>query len=193
MTVYRVLSFATLFGQQCVNCIHFQKPDAISSDTALLATKFRDLWVEQFRGRVLNDVTFNRCMVTALDGPSQPSVDLFYVKTGSAGGSVFNTPVTCFVIKLQTGVGGRTGRGRIYWPGGAAGQMTQGKWLNTVLNNWQTLLAAQAANWLGTTPISTFNLVVITRGDPASWKAVESWGVRDVVGVQRRRNIGHGN
>jgi len=151
----------------------------------------------RFSGQRAGGCILTQIKGRALDTPSSPVYiyTLPSARAGAFGGTNYPANVT-FCFTAQTGLAGRSYRGRIYMPGmtgsmigGAPGQnLALATWANptvTVLNDLQTQIEAHDATW---------HLVVTSYYNNLAWRTeavstrITNWAYADLaIDSQRRR------
>jgi len=194
MAIYRLTLFGDLYGATVLNVFFFRKADGSASDMSLLCTRFRDNFLNDWRGLVINNCHWSKVKVDHLDSFTPfPSVELTFSLAGGGGFTNEMTPIKCFVIRTFTDFGGRRGRGRKYWPGATDNGLAAGLFQAIVINNWTTALGNTLTKWGGATPTQAFNWGLVSRDDLFTFRAITHANLRPSLGVQRRRNIGVGD
>jgi len=101
-------------------------------------------------------------------------------------------PVVCAILKIQTAVPGKTGRGRVYLAAPEFGMFNQGILTAGSLAFWESdILAPIRSRFLvsGTSPTI---LAVVPKANPNDYKLATELNLKTISGSQRRRQIGFG-
>lgn len=191
MSHWTVYVNMTFYGQLCQNVLHFEnRSDPFSNEQ--VATEIRDNWIEQVRGRLPFDVSFNSVAVYDTENSSVAPYNLVFQKNGAQSGDNQLVPFACWVFQLKTATGGPSGHGRFYLPGVLKGFHAGGILQNGGVTVWEPFRAALVARYClgGNGPLE---LKVFTRRPNFIWKPVTNIVLRNTMGAQRNRNIGVGS
>ena len=191
MATLRLVQSGHIYGCLTQNVLHFNKSDLTQAEMLTLAQRWRDNGITNFGIFVLSNHVFENIKVTVPSQPSWPAVELPIAIAGYAGYSVYSTSMLCMVIKVNTAINNRHGRGRIYWPGAGPGGLEYGNWAASVQGNFSTAATSFIGKW-GPTGTELFEFGVCARNDPETFYGATSLVLRASCGVQRRRNIGVG-
>lgn len=197
MGVERVTITALMYGQKMQNVLHFNNPDGALTGLQV-CQEIRDNWI----GTAVNvgihawctqsTVWVQVACQTRASSPSPPTI-LTINQPGYQGASNEIVPFACVVLKFQTAVAGRRGRGRSYTPGVMQGFFTQGLMDDTLTSFGGTALAAMNARFCagGSGPLTLLvgpkNGIILI-----DFLQVTQISFSTFLGVQRRRNIGFG-
>lgn len=197
MGVERVTITALMYGQKMQNVLHFNNPDGALTGLQV-CQEIRDNWI----GTAVNVGIHAWCTQsttwvqvasqTRAASPAPPTI-LTINQPGYQGANNEIVPFACVVLKFQTAVAGRRGRGRSYTPGVMPGMFTQG-------------LMDDTLNFFGATALATMNSRYCAGGSGplrllvgpktgivlADFYEVTLISFSTFLGVQRRRNIGFG-
>lgn len=190
MSVVRVVMSATILGQVVQNVLHFNNPDG-----ALTYQQIRDElvpnWTAVLNSALNNGLVWREYKIQTVS-PAGAAAEIF-VLSGIQGSLVGAPapPVLCPLVRIRTGVAGRSGHGRFYIFGLHQDSVQNGVFQTDALNFYKVQVAQLQTRYKtgGTGPIQ---LVVCPRSDPSDFKLMTSLQVQQVFGVQRRRNIGVG-
>lgn len=197
MSVERVTITALFYGQRCQNVLHFNNPDGLFT-TMNVCEEVRNEWIGTVANKGIHQWTPSNIvwvMVSCqrLGNPPPAPTHLTVNIPGVQGPQSEQIPFACVVLKFQTALAGRRGRGRSYCPGVMQGFLTNGL-IDADFNAFAaTALTAMNARFKagGSGPLTLLvgpkNGVVL-----ADFTMVEAITVSNFVGVQRRRNIGFG-
>lgn len=192
MPVFRITNSCVVIGQITQNVFHIAS-DSFAGLPQTVAETIRDQWLNLIRpfqhtGAKWIDIEV-RDVSNIGNVPFHLAVNL--LGTGSTV-NVADGPVMCRVLKFQTALAGRKGRGRMYIPG-TSNQAWENGVLNAAsLNAGNNFIAQLKSGWVGDNASSGFNLVICPRSAPSQFKEVIDIIQRPVAGYQRRRNVGVG-
>lgn len=189
MAIYRAVFSGLIYGQLWQNRVHFRKNEG-GPTVEQFATHLNLNWVEKMRNTQHGLVQWLSIQVVDISGGSGLGHTLAISKTGAQGQESQDTSFECGVIKLGTGFAGKRNRGRIYMAGIRGGATQFGLIQAFEIDNWNNRLAELAPLYLGNAS-SGCNLI-IHNGPESPDREVTTWQMRQILGVQRRRNIGVG-
>lgn len=192
MPVYRATFSGLLWGNVWNNVVHFAIDSPIPT-LADIATHLNANWVEKIRGFQQNQLQWLDIGVrdvTTTPGPSTYHLPINKIGTSSAA-TATDTNLVTVVLKFQTAMAGRTGRGRILIAGVPSGRFNIGIVEPSVLTTWQTV-ANQLYDIYKQSGGAPVNLVVASRSNPANYKTVTGITVRPTQGTCRSRGYGIG-
>jgi hypothetical protein len=112
-------------GQQIENVWHVHKEGGFTlTDLTSIASTVNTVVPTVWMPKMPSNVVYQETNVVDLSVEGGPQVTQSVVggQTGSIGGQPLPNNVT-LAIRMKAGIGGRSGSGRIYWPGFAVGQM----------------------------------------------------------------------
>lgn len=139
-------------GQRAVNVMHFNDGDETGDPLDLVAALVTNTQAHQFDG-ISEDCFVQELQITPLDGVGATRIEPlgFGSAWTGAGGADFMPQVAC-LVKLQTGLRGRSRRGRIFLPfiseGGVTDGHLAGTWATDGPTAWEAWRAAMAtAHW----------------------------------------------
>ena len=162
------------------NVMHFLAPGKSESDVfaALDANVSADMW-----NLTHNATQVHTVVITKLDGVA----DSFVFPTGDAAqwsgsGGTNMIPQACALVKLETGAGGRRGRGRVYLPWLAEGVQDDGLVLDTPKGLAQAAWVA-FANDMAADGVA----LVVASYVGAAVNQVQAITVENSIATQRRR------
>ncbi|HMC74514.1 MAG TPA: hypothetical protein VKG87_09435 [Terriglobales bacterium] len=193
MATFRATVKGHLWGQDCVNVVHFVKSDAVQADMLTLANSVRDRFVGGAVGLVSSNFNWYRIIITHLSSNPWVPVEIPLNQNGSFFGSKFIFAPYCVVFMLKTAIAGRRGRGRIYISGTYTNDSDSGLFTSAqVIRNANT--ASTWKQWYVTNGgQSGFAMAVCDRhssdGDP---RIVTDIVPRAWPGTQVRRNLFRG-
>lgn len=120
-------------------------------------------------------------------GTSDPSAPIHFTQglTGSGGGGAPSGPNCAWLVRKNTLLGGRRGRGRTYFPGVTEGSVGDGGLVNEGDGSLRTGLEGF---WNGiTTSAPGFTDLVLLHEDASTPTVVQSWIMDTRIATQRRR------
>lgn len=190
MATIRVTLSMTYYGQVFQNVLHFNKADYVFSDLAGLITDIQTSWINQVKWCQSDGLKYVNAKFHQV-GSAAADINQVLSIVGGTGSSSEYKPFNAHIIRIQTGLGGRTGRGRVYI-GGIASNLTDfGFVKSSILSTWATKFTAILAAF-GAGGTSAFRLGVNPHTETDDFKLCVSLSLNPVEGVQRRRNIGVG-
>lgn len=190
MADFRVTIMALHQGQAHQNVVHFQKDGAVTADASALANEIKNGWCQLWKPGVGNNFIFQNIHVKQL-GSLDPAYDLAVVIPGTGSAEAGTLPFVCLNIRLQTGITGKQGRGRIYHAGLNPGHTSFGVISPGIVTFFQNICNSIMALH-GPGGSSSFQFVVRGRSGSATAHFVTSMTVDTIPRIQRRRNIGVG-
>ena len=157
------------------------KNDAASS-ASVLADLIGTMWDDSLQSMTPDAVTLDSVLVKL--GPNATGefaeVAVAIAGTDDAGDVV---PNMCALVRKNTALGGRRGRGRLYWPIGEAtvgdGGALSGTYVTNSTTNWNLFLTSLATNEIPMYLLHNASLPAPT--------AVNSMSTQAVAATQRRR------
>lgn len=195
MTIFRVTLTAQLYGSICQNVWHLRKDEGvIATDVPLLATRWRDAWMDVYKNMWVSETTMVSIRVAEVTSAGEGVVTVLPLSmTGGSGNDVRSPLMMSLVIQVRTGVAGRTNRGRFFVGGQTVGNMINGLWTGTWMTTISGYLATLSGRWVGTSGTEDFWLVILgPNDDPLDARAATSLAARTTPGTQRRRELGVG-
>jgi hypothetical protein len=178
-------------GQAHQNVLHFHKADAVTADAAALANDIKDNWCVIWKPGVGNNFIFQNIHVKQL-GSIDPPYDLAVAIPGTGSAEGGTLAFVCMNIRLQTGIAGKHGRGRIYHAGLNPGHLSFGIIAPTFVSYYMTNIITPLFNRYGPTGPSEFTIGVRGRASGAEFHPATSMTLDTIPRVQRRRNLGVG-
>lgn len=154
-------------------------------DPVVIAEAARDAWVSGMIPVQSSAITLVGVLVKIGPNSTGPSGEASASEDGDIGGDAM-PPNVAILVKKNTNMGGRSGRGRMYIPGLAESWGTTGGVMsNTDLGNVQDAVTATMASLALS---GYFPVVLHTAGAPLSEPtAVTSFVVQQRLATQRRR------
>lgn len=188
MAIFRVLISGTCYAQ--LNQNRFYCRSDVENDSPFdIAQIVKANWINQVRVPLTNQTIFQSIQVTKLGGLTLESHTEPISITGAQGGNDQMVPFTCWVLKFETGLGGRKFRGRCYLGPVQAGFFTFGVLNGQGILHWNETLLNLNAAW--TNDDSRLRMVIHGEGEAHDTSVIQI-SLRSTMGVQRRRNIGVG-
>jgi len=193
-------------GQLTVTVLHFATNTVINDPQTLeqllkdLANAIRDCIGDVLLPAVSQDWTFEQveCSRIAPD-LSDPFVnDNLNALAGTAG--VQGVPFASQLVAVRTGVGGRTGRGRMFLPPAGEDHATAGSWDPTALALLAQFCACMAGKFIGNAATEDWRLGVLSRklfaNSPANFdtafREATSLTPVPIIAVMGTRKVGRG-
>jgi hypothetical protein len=105
-----------------------------AGDAADLADLCIDEWVARIKPITPASITLSSVLVKFGPDATGPSVDVSAGEVGSGGGTA-TAPNTAWLVHKVTALGGRAGRGRMYWPGVQESEVDSAGQLSTAFRN----------------------------------------------------------
>jgi len=224
---YHILVFATFSSQSYMNTFAVQTlldPTPTASQFQTLANDFKEIWRTQQHGGVLWTTWQARQLWgpnMAIDAPNcrrtGGNILLGNLLTPFAGGIATGDqalpPQSAYVVTLQTGIAGRSKRGRSFGFGFLEGEQSAGLWDSTLSTNLTTSWNTFKGRYMqgGTDPnfrmgvwserIATGcipgpggkgHTIVGTPQPGSAFTPITDYRLRPVVYTQRRRTLGVG-
>lgn len=192
MAVNRVTTTALYNNASVVqNVFHFLNPDGFLSNQQI-CLEIRDNWIAIVKNLAAASCVWTNIRSERIDQVVNPAAANLAVNIAGTGNS--NTPHVClaFIIRLQTAIAGRHGRGRIYFgaprPDWIGSSLVLAAGI-TFING--TTIPALMARY-GPTGNSGLTLGVHRKDDRQSLIQISGMSLATTLGIQRRRNIGVG-
>jgi hypothetical protein len=192
---FRVTFSGLVNGNVFNNVLHIKKVTPGPTAQQDLATYVNTNWIDTIRTLQTNGTQYLNINVRGLDAGAFAPFNLVVNKLGTAiSAAASDNPFTGAVLRLQTNVAGRTGRGRVHLCGISLGTSANlGILTAATLTAWQPKINAIKAAFSVTGPAGEYQLGVANRSDPVgSFKGVTEILVRANLGGMRSRNYGVG-
>lgn len=187
----RIVATMLLYGQVCQNVMHFFNPDGALSLSAA-ADEFQNQWITNVKPRQIGNVQWTKIQVYNLSNPVLAPFEKSINILGTNSTTTLSRTFDCFVLKVQTAIAGRHGHGRIYLPGLHEGFLSNGLFQQSQVDAWATQLAIIKARFIGPPAAGPMTLAVREKAAPHTMTLATNILLRNIPGVQRRRNIGVG-
>lgn len=172
-------------GQEGAIVLGFVTTNALNEAKAVAA---RDAAWTAFRPLMTTSVTCTGLVLRDTSGPDIAPVEVGPPATNASGLANGNALAAgCTLIRWQTAVGGRTGRGRTYLPGLPAGAVdpANGRLYEAAT---KTATATAITNYLSAAGLSSNALVpAVLSFSRGLARPITSGSIAQVVGIQRRR------
>lgn len=196
--IYQVSIKTELQGQQCFNVLNFEGTD-IFLDRDDLASAIKTSYFILKNGLSV-DLKFKEVRVKKIWPEAGDELIDSYANNSVGEGGAALPSFNAALVQLRTGVGGRSGRGRVYLPGLPEVSTTAGSLdsaLQTFIVNW---LVDMATRFIGEAVTSGFRWIVMSRknfattpGNKDSWRRyITSAVLVPPVSSMRSRKIGSG-
>lgn len=193
MALFQAVMKGKLWGQDCVNVVHFVKPDGVQSDMALLAQALVDHWIGHIAFTQTTHFTWTQLQIHHIN--NSPWAPL--ILSLNIGGQFFSAttawaPLT-FVYQFKTASPlSRKGRGRCHISG-IYTELESGVWTTSRVNLMKSASDVWTGQFVGDNAASPFNLVVRGRDEQeADVRTVIEIVPRFYPGSQVRRNLFRG-
>jgi len=193
MSMHRVTISATLDGQICQNVMHFNNPDGTKT-ASQIADSIETVWLANWKQFSHSGLVWFDIAVREL-GSLLAVFHKTIVVAGTGGGETEpDCPVIARVIKLQTAVAGKHGRGRLFIPGMSKDAWVRGLVKPASITAGLPLMAALKSAYITAGGSESLRLYVMPRNGTvtADGYQVEELVQRTTLGYQRRRSIGIG-
>lgn len=191
MAVFEVTIIGTYMGQTHENVLHFRKDAATSSDLQNLATEIEVGWLQKIKEFTPSEMLWHTIRVRNIGNNLDPAINHTIVIQGISSSASQMPSFVCMLLKIQTDVAGKTGRGRIYLSSPAPGHIVNGRFGNNLIDFVNVRLGQLKGLYI--IPATTgWELGVCKRGDPSAFKHAIDLKLDTIPRCQRRRNIGVG-
>lgn len=187
--IARVTISGLRYNQVTQNVLHFEHQTEVW-DAQAIAVEIANNWIPQAIRFSGTQFSYRQILVQCVNDPTKPTFTLAINVAGLQFDDQRCSGVMSSVIKLASGLGGKHGRGRIYFAGPASDAFQFGF--------HQATFSSQAAGFLNTLmarygPGGTSNLRLgILNRATGVLTPVTGMTLRPVPGTQSRRNIGIG-
>ena len=194
MALYRVTISGLVNSNTFNNVLHLAF-DAVDPTPEQTVTNIIDAqWIERVKKFQSNQVQYLNINARNVSSPGPAAFNKTINKLGTGGPAASgDNPVMAAVLKFQTAVAGRTGRGRVHLGGiRLTTSANLGILTAATLASWQPDIDAIAAALLqgGSEGVA---LSIANRTDPSgSTKSITAIVIRPVLGTMRSRNWGAG-
>jgi len=194
MAIYRFTTSALFRGQINQNVWHMRDPDG-ALGLAAAATEIRDNWLVKIRGMQTDGYLYTNLEVRPVDpaggAPYNLALSVFGTITSTNSADMNFTSI---VLKFQSALAGRHGRGRYFVGGTSFGSYPTGviQAGSLGLATLQPLVTAMKARYTDVSHTGPLDLVIAPRASPGDYVVATDILIRSIVGVQRRRNWGVG-
>src|ERR1044071_500400 len=190
MAVVRVTITMQMLGQSFQNVIHFAHVDGALTTDGVRA-EVQTYLTTRLRNHQNVNLTYSTLSVQPLLPVLQPA-DVFSMAGahGSLDGLPYH-PSIAVLFSIRTAHAGRNGHGRWYMPGVHYDFVENGVLRPDIYALYQGD-ATYMTNAFKTGGVRPLTMVVCSRSNPADYKSMTQIVARQVLGIQRRRNIGVG-
>lgn len=191
MSIDRIVISQTLYGQLVQNRVYMQTEEF--QEVAEVAAHIRNFWIPVVAHLQHGGVKYNSIVVTRIvENTGQQHTELININ-GAQAQETQGLSFCSGVIQFKTGMSGVKHRGRYYVAAIRQGGTQFGMFLPVEHDLWKTQTDILTQSFCGPDGGST-GLALLVRGDDGSHHdIVTSMGMRPILGVQRRRNIGVGS
>jgi hypothetical protein len=194
MAIYQVTVSGLVSSNTFNNVLHFIDDRGGPNPEQVLANDVDSVWIDQVKGFQHNQVNYLQINVRNVGAPGPAPFNKTINKLGTGGPTTAaDIPTIAIVLRFQTAVAGRTGRGRVHLAGPRqATSANLGILTTATITAWQTQLNAISAAMLqgGSLGIA---LAICSRSNPSGTvKSVTSLQLRAILGTMRSRNWGVG-
>jgi hypothetical protein len=192
-----------LHGQETNNVLHFGGNGVDPALAALLAD-ILDCIVTAFRPAASNEWALTKVSGRPLFPQLGDPIDLFPNAPVTGSGLPAETSFSANIIRINTGLGGRRHRGRMFMPAVIANDVNQSKLTDNGLAKLAAFAACLAGKFIaapGAVDQKVWEIGVLSRTQAKAEGQTMETGftpatvltAQRVVGVMRSRRIGHGN
>jgi hypothetical protein len=191
MSIHRVVLTGIYLGQKCQNVVHINNPDGALTNLAI-KNEFNAQFITPLRNLQNNQAAWTQLAVRTVGlGPPGPE-EIFIISGNGSLAGTGATPVLAGVFSIRTGVAGPHGHGRFYLWGVHGASVVNGQFESGAFTAYQGAAVAIENRWKtgGTGPL---DLGVAPRNAEELFIPMTSLVVRNIFGVQRRRNFGVGS
>lgn len=201
--IVQVTIAGTLHGQETNNVLHFGGNGAEPNLNQLLADVL-DCIVTAFKPAASSEWTLTKVSGRPLFPTLGDPIDLFPTGTVTGTGLPAETSFSANIIRINTGLGGRRHRGRMFLPAVIANDVNQSKLTDNGIAKLVTFAACLVGKFIHLPDAidqKMWELGVLSRTTAkATGETIETAFTpattltpQRVVGVMRSRRIGHGN
>lgn len=192
----------TLHGQQTVNVLHFGANGAEPNWDALI-TDILSCITTALRPAVSSDWTLDKLTHRRIWPTLGDPVDHFPAAATAGTGLPAEVSFAAAIIRINTGLGGRRHRGRMFIPGVVANDVNKSQFTDVALARLVVFAACMAGKFIkapGAVDNPAFELGVLSRTQAkvqgetlqTAFTPAVALTPQRVVGVMRSRRIGHG-
>lgn len=194
-------------GQDFRNVLNFTTNEAVNDATRRdlllgLAAAIIACWIDTLLPILPGTFVLQSVAVKELHPMISDEYEEFVASpTGNGGGTGESSPsFVAQLLRLRTGVAGRSNRGRMFLPPPVEGEITADTLGSGATDALLAFAACLAGKFVGASPTENFNLCVLSKkavGTPPNYSLAVDKDVTDIipvadVAVMRRRRRGHG-
>jgi len=186
-----------LQGQDYINVLHFatntqiQDPQQLAALLVALATAILECLVANLLPAVTSDFTLEG--VEARDIFPTPSDPVFVAAGANSVGALSpaSTSFEATLIEIRTGIGGRKGRGRNFWPPVGENQTTNSLLEQGAVDNFAAMITCIAGKFIGVGATTDWRLGVLSRKDMGSPPIAGNFNTafREALSMQVKRDV----
>lgn len=182
-TIYGVCN-----GVNTVTTLRFMEDVTTLAEKQALAVNVRDNWLPHFKTGCAAAMVFQSIVIQLMNNANDSPYVLPINVVG--GGSTLSTQQVAICWRLETGVAGRNGKGRLYVPGIHTGAMNAGIIASATQTSLNAALVTVRGIWCagGSSP---FHLAVLSRVDNVK-RAVVDIQYNQLFSTLRSRRLGTG-
>ena len=194
MSIERVTVSALWYGGMVVqNVMAFENDDGFLS-VQQVAEEIRDNWLTTLRAKQSGLLAWRDIKVDRLNDASPPIHLNINLPGLDAVDSGLSQPTIAWKLRINTNVGGKRGRGRIYVPGIRYSHWQFGQLTAFGQEDLQPLVDTLSGRYVGPSHTGPLQLGVMPRPGPDVEVFLPSTSLTQSVtpGIQRRRSVGVG-
>jgi len=190
MPIWRAIISGTLFAQLVQNRIWLQGETFQEAEE--VADQIDNNWINPMKLFQHNGVKYLSIQVQSFGEAVNTSFTKSINKTGGQTEETQGFSFSCGLIRFNSALAGRRGRGRYYVAGHRQGATQLGRFQQSELDLWAQQLAIISTNFLGDS--SATGLALLIRGEEPNVHntLVTQMQMTPIIRVQRRRNLGVG-
>jgi len=190
MPIWRVLISGTIFAQLWQNRIWVQGESFQEAEE--ICDQIDTGWVNHIKLFQHSGVKYLSISAQSFGEAVNTSFTKSINKTGGQTEETQGLSFSCGLIRFNSALAGRRGRGRYYVAGHRQGATQLGRFVQTELDLWAQQLAIISGNFLGDTPATGINLLIRGEEPNVHNTLVTQMQMTPIIRVQRRRNLGVG-
>lgn len=185
----RVVITGNMYGQTVQNVLHLlNHNDAFTLPQ--IAADIKTAWVDRVSIFQNSNLRYTNILVQDLSHVTVQPFSLTIDRQGQGFNDTRIPPTLTYVIKLQTAVAGRHGRGRVLLSGVQSDSIQGGFLTASAINSWNTTVLDPIRSTYLSNVNNTLELCV--RAHDGTMNPVISIQLRGLVGTLRRRQFGVG-
>jgi hypothetical protein len=191
MSVVRVTLFQTFWNQSVQNVLHFDD-GVLTYDAATIKDDVVANWITHVKILQNAFLTYIALSVKNLDDPTGPTTTFPLSIGGGSFATGYVLGMPALIIKIQTALGTRAGRGRSYICGLPGAGYDQGHFDSGTQTSINAVVANLVDAYVSTSTTSPMTIGVRGRASGAAFHPAIGLIGRPVPGIQRRRNLNVG-